>query len=73
MLIALALIIGAIIGYFTREVREALKRIELTLKVLIARQKKEEQQEKKMTFASPMTMDEYREMEDDAKIQALNE
>lgn len=78
-LIILTGCVGIGIGYLTRELKEAIKRIELTLKVLIQRQQKQEEQEiieeakrKTMSFGEPMTMAELQEMTDEERIQAFN-
>lgn len=60
------------VGFFSRELRDRLKRVESALRVLLVRQAKEEQKEKKMGYAEPMSMVEYNELEDEAKINALN-
>jgi len=59
-------------GFFTRELRDRLKRVETALRVLLERQKVEEEKEKKMGFATPMTMEELRNMEEEERINALN-
>lgn len=75
-MLALVLIIGAIAGYLTRELKEAIKRIELALKVLVQRQKRDEAQEiakkKGMSFGDPMSMADLANMEEEERIEALN-
>jgi len=70
------LLIGVALGYFSRETKDALRRIELALKVLVNRQKQEEAQEiakkKGMSFGAPMSMAELADMEDEERIDALN-
>ena len=61
---------SAILGYFTREAREALKRIELAVKILLQRKDKEDK--KGMSFGDPLTIEEFNELEDEARINALN-
>lgn len=65
----LCLILGLTGGFFAREVYNKLKRIETVVRVLYARQKKEEQQEKKMGFADPIN---FEELTDAEKIDYLN-
>lgn len=73
-LIALAtLIMGLAGGYFSREVRNMLKRIEMAVQMLYSREKTKEQKEKKMGLAEPMTMAEYMEMEEEDRLDALNQ
>lgn len=68
--------LGLCVGYFSREVRDYLKRIEKALKILVERQKREEAQEiakkKGMSFGDPMSMAELADMEDEERIDALN-
>lgn len=63
-------------GYFVRELRNTLKRIEMALRVLVERKDKVEAQEvakkKGMSFGTPMSMAELAEMEDEERIDALN-
>lgn len=77
MIIILSIVIGLAVGWFGREVREGLKRIEQALQVLIQRKDKVEAQEiaqkKGMSFGSPMTMSELAEMEEEERIAAVNE
>lgn len=70
--VLLGLIVGAGIGYFIREFREQLKRIELGLRVFVKKREQQEAAEKKMSYAGPMTMQELNDMEEEAKIEALN-
>lgn len=74
--IILSIAIGLAVGWFGREVREYLKRIEQALKILIQRKDKVEAQEiaqkKGMSFGSPMTMSELAEMEEEERIAAVN-
>lgn len=71
----LGAIVGGITGYYHRELSERLLRIEKGLQRLLERQKVEEQKDKKMGFAEPipMTMDQFREAEEEARIARLNE
>lgn len=62
--------LGLIIGYFFREIRETLRRIEKAIKRLMERQP--EEQKKNMSFGEPMSMQDLEEMEDEARINALN-
>jgi hypothetical protein len=77
MIIILVGLIGAATGFFSREIRETLKRIELALKVLVQRKDKVEAEEvakkKGMSFGSPMSMAELAEMEDEERIAAINQ
>jgi len=76
VLVVLVGLIGACIGYFSREIRETLKRIELALKVLVQRKDKVEAQEvakrKGMSFGSPMSMSELAEMEESERLELFN-
>lgn len=74
ILIALAtLIVGLLVGFFAREVWLVIKRIEMAVRVLYVRQKKEEQKEKRMGLAGPvMSMEEYMQLEEDERLEALN-
>jgi hypothetical protein len=76
ILIVLVGLLGLAIGYFSRETKETLRRIEAALKVLVQRKDKVEAQEiakkKGMTFGSPMTMSELAEMEEQERIDVLN-
>lgn len=72
----LSIAIGLAVGWFGREVREGLKRIEQALRILIQRKDKVEAQEiaqkKGMSFGGPMSMSELAELEEDERIEALN-
>lgn len=69
--------LGLCVGWFGRETREYLKRIEKALKILVERQQHEEAQEiakkKGMSFGDPMSMAELADMEDEERIDALNQ
>lgn len=68
--------IALAVGYYARELKESLKRVELALKVLVNKRRQEEAQEiakkKGMSFGAPMTMEELAEMEDEERIAAIN-
>lgn len=74
--VLISIAIGLAVGWFGREVREGIKRIEQALRVLIERKDKVEAQEiaKKggMSFGGPMSMSELAEMEDEERLEALN-
>lgn len=76
MTVILVGILGLMVGYLSREIREYLKRIEAALKILVQRKDKIEAQEiakkKGMSFGSPMTMSELADMEDSERIETLN-
>lgn len=76
MTVVLTLILGVAVGWFGREVREYLKRIEQALKILVQRKDKVEAQQiaKKagMSFGDTMSMSELAEMEDEERLEALN-
>lgn len=76
ILIVLVGFLGVLLGFYAREVREYLKRIEAAVKVLVERKDKVEAQEivkkKGMSFGAPMSMAELAEMEDEERIAAIN-
>lgn len=72
ILLVLVALTGAIVGFFYRKLYEILKRIEKAAKVLVQRAHKEEQKEKKMGFAEPLTMEKYSEMDDEDRLALIN-
>lgn len=76
-MIVLVAFIALGIGYYMRELKEIVARIEASVKLLIHRQQKEEAQEiakkKGMSFGAPMTMAELAEMDEEDRIAAVNQ
>jgi len=72
ILIALATaILSLLVGFFAREVRDYLKRIETAVRLLYARQNEAEDRAKKMGMADPAEFN-WDAMDDQEKINFLN-